>query len=773
MFSTKADTLGRLEGRLEHARVLPQHSFSVGDWLADRGVILAALAERNWLDTRLIVRSSALDEDGDGNSNAGRFNTIADVTGKADVANAIDQVAASYGSAGSSSNQILVQPFLGEVASSGVVFTRNPNSGGYYFTFEVDDTSGRTDTVTSGSSLPFRTVVCALSAVERLEPPLDGVATAALEIEKLLDKDSLDIEFAIDFDGNIVIFQARPLHLQANPTLDRIEQAQALNLVESKVKEVSKPHPYLFGERTIFGVMPDWNPAEIVGIKPRPLALSLYRDLVTDAVWAYQRDNYGYLNLRSFPLLISLLGAPYIDARISFNSFLPKGLSDSLCSRLVGYYLDRFEHAPDSHDKVEFEILFSCFTFDIRERLSGLSQHGFSESDLDQLSHALQQLTNRAIRDGNGIFHADMARVGRLNRRRNTIIQSELGETAKIYWLLEDCKRYGTLPFAGAARAGFIAMQLLDSLVNVGVFSEDDRFRFLASMNTVARRMRSEQGNLSREDFLARYGHLRPGTYDILSPRYDEEPDLYFDWSVQPPRTEAPSPFYLTSRQEVNCEKLLSENRIDLTPNGLIDFIGSAIEGRESAKFVFSHSLSDALQILTQLGERLGFTRDDLSYCNIGVLQQQYASAGDLTPALGKSSARGRQDHATTEQLVLPTVIASSGDVKLFEQFDQRPNYVTTNRIVGPISDLANPSGDLEGKILLLTNADPGCDWIFSRRIGGFITQYGGMNSHMAIRANELGVPAALGVGEKRFERYVGAKTIELDCANQTIRLLR
>ena len=43
----------------------------------------------------------------------------------------------------------------------------------------------------------------------------------------------------------------------------------------------------------------------------------------------------------------------------------------------------------------------------------------------------------------------------------------------------------------------------------------------------------------------------------------------------------------------------------------------------------------------------------------------------------------------------------------------------------------------------------------------------------MAIRANELGVPAALGVGEKRFERYVGAKTIELDCANQTIRLLR
>ena len=37
----------------------------------------------------------------------------------------------------------------------------------------------------------------------------------------------------------------------------------------------------------------------------------------------------------------------------------------------------------------------------------------------------------------------------------------------KIYWLVEDCKRYGTLPFAGLARAGFVAKQLLDSFVEL------------------------------------------------------------------------------------------------------------------------------------------------------------------------------------------------------------------------------------------------------------------------------------------------------------------
>ena len=64
-----------------------------------------------------------------------------------------------------------------------------------------------------------------------------------------------------------------------------------------------KPKPYLLGEKTIYGVMPDWNPAEILGTRPKPLALSLYRELVTDSIWAYQRHNYGYKNLRSCILM--------------------------------------------------------------------------------------------------------------------------------------------------------------------------------------------------------------------------------------------------------------------------------------------------------------------------------------------------------------------------------------------------------------------------------------------------------------------------------------
>ena len=108
-----------------------------------------------------------------------------------------------------------------------------------------------------------------------------------------------------------------------SPSISISRQEQVLGQIEEKVNSLSKPHPYLLGKRSVFGVMPDWNPAEIIGIRPKPLALSLYKELITDSIWAYQRDNYGYRNLRSFPLLVSFSGVPFIDVRVSFNSFIP------------------------------------------------------------------------------------------------------------------------------------------------------------------------------------------------------------------------------------------------------------------------------------------------------------------------------------------------------------------------------------------------------------------------------------------------------------------
>ena len=77
---------------------------------------------------------------------------------------------------------------------------------------------------------------------------------------------------------------------------------------------------------------------------------------------------------------------------------------------------------------------------------------------------------------------------------------------------------------------------------------------------------------------------------------------------------------------------------------------------------------------------------------------------------------------------------------------------------------------DLDDKIVIIRAADPGYDWIFGHKIAGLITEYGGIASHMAIRAAEFGLPAAIGCGAKLLNSIRGSQKIELDCANGLVR---
>ncbi|WP_200861049.1 PEP-utilizing enzyme [Aeromonas diversa] len=73
---------------------------------------------------------------------------------------------------------------------------------------------------------------------------------------------------------------------------------------------------------------------------------------------------------------------------------------------------------------------------------------------------------------------------------------------------------------------------------------------------------------------------------------------------------------------------------------------------------------------------------------------------------------------------------------------------------------------------MCIPNADPGFDWIFSYNISGLITAWGGVNSHMAIRAGELGIPAIIGAGERRFTMWSMAKCLEIDCAGKRVEVI-
>ena len=71
-----------------------------------------------------------------------------------------------------------------------------------------------------------------------------------------------------------------------------------------------------------------------------------------------------------------------------------------------------------------------------------------------------------------------------------------------------------------------------------------------------------------------------------------------------------------------------------------------------------------------------------------------------------------------------------------------------------------------------IPSADPGFDWLFAYPIAGLITAWGGANSHMAIRAGELGLPAVIGAGDVLYRRWSGAQRLHLDCAGRRVEVL-
>ena len=776
-FQSKSATLAALDGRLDYARILPQYCISVLDWRSGKTDFSVLSDLPGWFSDMLIVRSCACTEDGDEASLAGHFQSVDNVVGLDALNEAIKVVEASFDDYASEGGHIFIQPMLKDVQVAGVALTADLDTLAPYYVINYDD-SGSTNSITSGETAGT-TKICYKNAVDFCSDNLiKRIIVACQELEQITKCNHLDIEFAVNQDGDVYILQVRKIVVanKANPVnVDRM--GKLLSKLYLRLKEKEGRYPGLLGDKAIYGLMPDWNPAEIIGTRPHALAMSLYRELITDSVWAFQRQNYGYRNLRSHPLLLSFLGIPYIDVRVSFNSFVPATLHEGLAERLINHYIEELRDSPHFHDKVEFEIVHSCYYLNLPERLEELRCRGFSRDELFQIEQALLELTNQIIDPERGLFKGDLAKIENLKSRHQKVMEMDLPLPDKIYWLLEDCKRYGTLPFAGIARAAFIAMQILNSFVDVGIFSDEEREKFLGSFKTVSKQLTESvikvfSGEISREQFFAEYGHLRPGTYDLLSPRYDQAFDTYF---VQrhTAREDARNVFNPSEQQIKALDKQLKKHRICISASALLEFIRQAVEGREYAKLVFTRSLSDALVVLENYGKELGIDHEDLVHLDIRLFLDLYAehhSLQDLRSLFVTRIQEEKERYQDTCAVRLPPLIVEPNEIFFFNQPVDTPNFISLGEVVGETVGGNQLRGlNVKGKIALIHSADPGYDYLFTQGISGLITQFGGANSHMAIRCAELGLPAVIGTGEANFKKWSKAKILVIRAADRKV----
>lgn len=761
-FGTKAQTLDRLAGRLSLAKLCRQHVFNTNAWHTNRNEVIRSISEV-FPEERIVVRSSVEGEDDEAQSMAGAYESVVNVAPTPDaIAEAVERVINSYGEF-SSPQEILIQNMVDDVAISGVILSRDLDTGGPYYVLNYDDFSGRTDTVTGGGESKMIQVQRSRSDALKSER-MQHLVKVMTEIENVTGSDKLDVEFCAQSDMTVYVLQVRPL--AAKKKWDAIEDVKiesALSMLRNELPQIMRPAMGIVGSRTILGVMPDWNPAEMIGRTPRRLATSIYRKIITDSVWSEARAAMGYRAVNA-PLMKTLIERPYIDVRLSLNSFLPASLDNILAERIVDWQLDRLAAAPAQHDKIEFGIAATCLDPSFPDYIAKMRESGFTAAETDTFREGLAAVTAAALNGGaDGIAaHADKPE----KFLSDSAFQLEDDSPTGAEMRLDRTAKHGTLPFSILARHAFIAVSFLRGLVEKGAMSQSESSLFLMSIQTVASQFRKDTANLragklEREKYLEIYGHLRPGTYDIEVPRYDEHSDMYLkqtgvDLVYSPPKS-----FHLLAKTGNAIDKCLSDLGLGISAPELIAYMSAAIAARERAKFAFTRGVSDALRGLCNWGTEIGMSRQSLANIKLSDLIE----AGDEPLKLSEHSAVGQAAHRLSQSTLLHHLITSPEEIDIVYPARGEPTYIGKDTVIAPAATVTQKkTPDLDGTIVLIESADPGYDWIFTHSIAGLVTKYGGANSHMAIRCAEFGLPAAIGCGERIFEGLKHAAMLELDC---------
>ena len=253
IFGTKAETLEQLSSFLSLSSVPCFHYFPIQEWKKNRQKVLGDI-ESHFDSRKVIIRSSARGEDAAVCAMAGFYESVPGITinDRQLLSAAIENVISSYRKTSQSldpQHQVLIQLMIENVSMSGVLFTQDLNTGAPYYVINYDDETGRTDTVTSGRQNSNRTLLVHRDHINDLRSErFKALLSAVKEIEQVTGMDSLDVEFALDQENHVYVFQVRPITTSIGWDRDVVaKNNDAVSRLKNFVREVSFPKPGVIG----------------------------------------------------------------------------------------------------------------------------------------------------------------------------------------------------------------------------------------------------------------------------------------------------------------------------------------------------------------------------------------------------------------------------------------------------------------------------------------------------------------------------------------------
>ena len=351
---------------------------------------------------------------------------------------------------------------------NGVIFTKEQNNG-LPFTVINFTLGNKTNLITSGEQNGFVFRYLNSHEPKTKKFGINKIYCFVEKLKKSLKLNSLDIEFSISASGKINLLQVRRLNVKNNHNNSKV--LKSYKLLEKKLNKILNDKSFLKGNLTIYSTMTDWNPAEIIGIKPNNLSYTLYSELITDYVWSKSRAYFNYCDLGETPLMYNFLGTPFIDLRADFNSFIPNNLNENFKNKLVSFYLNKYKKKPDFYfDKVESELIIANLDFSTYKKIK-IFENKFNKNEIKIFIKELEKITNNSFE----ILKKSIEKYKKIEVLLNRIKYSKSNPINKIYNYINICKNYGTFPFANIARCAFISMNFLNSMVEENILTKNEK----------------------------------------------------------------------------------------------------------------------------------------------------------------------------------------------------------------------------------------------------------------------------------------------------------
>ncbi|MFI3202380.1 MAG: PEP/pyruvate-binding domain-containing protein [Eubacteriales bacterium] len=208
---TKAQTLCRIIEEVKSVRVLPSLIITINEYENHKNGTIEKIQEY-FKESLLIVRSSTSKEDSQEASFAGHYQSVLNVEkcNKQQLELAINEVISSYESQGD--EEVLIQPMLENIQFAGVIFTADIDTLASYYVLNYEE-GGGSEGITSGCGADFKTKVIYKknNPIKEKEEWIATLLEQCATLEAYFENEYLDIEFGVDLNFQVTIFQVRPI----------------------------------------------------------------------------------------------------------------------------------------------------------------------------------------------------------------------------------------------------------------------------------------------------------------------------------------------------------------------------------------------------------------------------------------------------------------------------------------------------------------------------------------------------------------------------------